>query len=70
MTVMAGVAAMLPPQVRIRGRSMEEPHGGVYIGSSGTAVGAASALINGPMAAHCLYRWMERTGPTKPQACR
>ena len=53
MTLMAGVAAMLPPKVRIRGRSMEEiPTVWVFhIGSSGTAKSVLlRALINGPMA--------------------
>lgn len=53
MTVMAGVAAMLPPQVRIRGMSMEEiPTVWLFhIGSSGTAKSVLlRSLINGPMA--------------------
>ena len=54
MTVMAGVPAMLPPQVRIRGRSMEEiPTVWVFhIGTSGTAKRADGQ-------AHRVYRWME-----------
>ena len=53
MTVMAGVAAMLPPQVRIRGLSMEEiPTVWVFlIGSSGVGKSPLlRALINRPMA--------------------
>ncbi|CAE07660.1 conserved hypothetical protein [Parasynechococcus marenigrum WH 8102] len=65
MTLMAGVAAMLPPQVRIRGRSMEEiPTVWVFhIGSSGTAKSVLLQwLINGPMAKPIAFidGWNER----------
>lgn len=53
MTIAAGVAAMLPPPVRIKGWSMEEvPTIWVFhIGTSGTAKSVLlRKLINGPMA--------------------
>ena len=65
MTVMAGVAAMLPPQVRIRGLSMEEiPTVWVFlIGSSGVGKSPLlRALINRPMAKPIAFidGWNER----------
>ena len=73
MTVMAGVAAMLPPQVRIRGRSMEEiPTVWVFhIGSSGTAKSVLlRALINGPMAKPIAFidGWNERDQQSRKRA--
>ena len=73
MTVMAGVAAMLPPQVRIRGRSMEEiPTVWVFhIGSSGTAKSVLlRALINGPMAKPIAFidGWNERDQQSSKRA--
>ena len=73
MTVMAGVAAMLPPKVRIRGKSMEEiPTVWVFhIGSSGTAKSVLLRwLINGPMAKPIAFidGWNERDQQSRKSA--
>ena len=74
MTVMAGVASMLPPKVRIRGRSMEEiPTVWVFlIGSSGTAKSVLlRSLINSPMANPISFidGWNNRDNEQR-QACK
>jgi hypothetical protein len=73
MTVMAGVAAMLPPKVRIRGRSMEEiPTVWVFhIGSSGTGKSVLLRwLINAPMAKPTAFidAWNERDQQSRKNA--
>lgn len=74
MTMMAGVASMLPPKVRIRGRSMEEiPTVWVFlIGSSGTAKSVLlRSLINSPMAHPISFidSWNNRDNEQR-QACK